>query len=137
MLQLRIMQALHSSPIGGHSGFLVTYSRICKLFAWRGLKSSVKTFVSSCVVCLQAKPECCRYPGLLSLLLVPSESWQVISMDFIEDLPRSSSANCLIVVVDKFSKLAILFPYCIHFWPNRLLSSFLTMYTACMVLPPI
>lgn len=36
-LQLRIMQALHSSPLGGHSRFLVTYSRMRKLFAWRGL----------------------------------------------------------------------------------------------------
>jgi hypothetical protein len=104
------MQALHSSPLGGHSGFPVTYSRVRKLFAWRGLKSSVKAFVSSCMVCLQAKPERCHYPGLLSPLPVPLESWQVISMDFIEGLPRSGSANCLMVIVDKFSKFAHFVP---------------------------
>jgi hypothetical protein len=104
------MQALHSSPLGGHSGFPVTYSRVRKLFAWRGLKSSVKAFVSSCMVCLQAKPERCHYPGLLSPLPVPLESWQVISMDFIEGLPRSGSANCLMVIVDKFNKFAHFVP---------------------------
>lgn len=109
-LQIRIMQALHSSPLGGHSGFPVTYARVRKLFAWSGLKSSVTEFVSSCTICLQAKPEWCRYLGLLSPLPVPSESWQVISMDFIKGLPRSETTNCLMVIIDKFSKFSHFVP---------------------------
>jgi hypothetical protein len=31
-LQTKSTDQLHSSPIGGHSGFLVTYGRVCKLF---------------------------------------------------------------------------------------------------------
>lgn len=31
-------------------------------------------------------------------------------MDFIEGLPRSGSANCLMVIVDKFSKFAHFIP---------------------------
>jgi len=51
-LQLRIFEALHSSAIGGHSGFPVTYRRIKKLFAWRGMKSDIKQLVASCTTCL-------------------------------------------------------------------------------------
>jgi len=50
-LQQQIISALHSSAIGGHSGFLVTYMKIKKMFAWPGLKSMVKAFVSQCLVC--------------------------------------------------------------------------------------
>jgi hypothetical protein len=32
-MQLKVMSALHNSALGGHSGFLVTHSRIKKLFA--------------------------------------------------------------------------------------------------------
>ena len=33
VVQQKILSALHSSAIGGHSGFLVTYTKIKKLFA--------------------------------------------------------------------------------------------------------
>jgi hypothetical protein len=66
--------------------------------------------VNNCTVCLQAKPDRVSYPGLLSPLPVPAHSWQVVSMDFIDGLPTSGSANCLMVVVDKFSKYAHFVP---------------------------
>lgn len=76
------------------------------------MKSAVKSFVVGCTVCLQAKPDRVRYPGLLSPLPVPTEAWQMISMDFIDGLPTSGNANCILVVVDKLSKFA-------HFLPLR------------------
>jgi len=39
-------------------------------------------------------------------LAVPDQAWQVVTIDFIEGLPNSSSYNCILVVVDKFSKYA-------------------------------
>lgn len=33
-LQQKIMSLLHDSALGGHSGFLITYNCIKKLFAW-------------------------------------------------------------------------------------------------------
>lgn len=96
--------------MGGHSGFPVTYSKIKKLFAWQGMKSQVKDFVQQCQTCLQAKPDRSKYPGLLQPLPVPDGSWEVIIMDFIEGLPKSRSYNCIMVVVDKFSKYAHFLP---------------------------
>lgn len=111
-LQQHIISALHDSALGGHSGFPVTHSRVKKLFFWRRLKQSVKAFVAACSVCLQAKPDRARYPSLLTPLPVPEEAWQMVSMDFIEGLPTSGNANCIMVVVDKLSKFA-------HFIPLR------------------
>jgi hypothetical protein len=85
-LQSKILAALHDSAIGGHSGFPVTYGRIKKLFAWKGLKISVRNYVAVCTTCIQSKPDRAKYPGLLAPLLVPNESWQMVSMDFIEGL---------------------------------------------------
>jgi hypothetical protein len=76
------------------------------------MKSAMKTFVQSCSICQQAKPERLRYPGLLQPLPVPETAWEMVSLDFVEGLPKSGQFNCILVVVDKFSKLA-------HFVPLR------------------
>jgi len=68
------------------------------------MKTSVKEFVNACVTYQQAKAERVPYPGLLQPLPVPDQAWKVITMDFIEGLPTSSNSNCILVVVDKFSK---------------------------------
>lgn len=109
-LQQLLIQALHSSAVGGHSGIPVTYHRLKHLFAWPGMKKPVIQFVSSCTVCQQAKAERVKYPGLLQPLPVPAEAWQTITMDFIEGLPMSGGKNCVLVVVDKFSKFGHFIP---------------------------
>ena len=73
-LQQRIISTFHDSALGGHLGFPVTHSRIKKLFCWRGMKQTIKTFVAACSVCLQAKPDRACYPGLLSPLPVPAKA---------------------------------------------------------------
>lgn len=82
-LQNKVTKALHDSPIGGHSGYLVTYNRIKKLFIWPAMKQSVQDYTSNCVTCQQAKTERISYPGLLQPLLVPDQAWQVVTLDFI------------------------------------------------------
>jgi hypothetical protein len=62
-VQQRIISALHSSALGGHSGFPVTYSKMKKLFAWKGMKSAVRSFIQNCTICIQAKPDRSKYPG--------------------------------------------------------------------------
>ena len=54
-LQHKIFSAFHDSPVGGHSGFPVTYNRIHSLFRWAGMKAFIRNKVQSCMVCQQAK----------------------------------------------------------------------------------
>lgn len=109
-LHAKILIPLHSSAIGGHSGYEVTYKRIKKLFAWPKLKQSVKDFVAQCSICQQAKTERVAYPGLLAPLPVPEGAWQMVTMDFIEGLPKSKGCDCIMVVVDKLSRYAHFIP---------------------------
>ncbi|RLM91723.1 hypothetical protein C2845_PM08G11800 [Panicum miliaceum] len=106
LLQLKIIAALHDSAVGGHSRIPVTYSRVKQLFAWTGLKSAVEAYVKKCLVCQQAKPDRAKLPGLLQPLPVPATAWQVVSLDFVEAVPLSGGFNCILVVVDLFSKYA-------------------------------
>lgn len=93
-MQQKILANLHTAAVGGHSGILVTYQRVKQLFSWPGLRKDVQEFVQHCDICQRAKSEHVKYPGLLQPLEVPSQSWQVITMDFIEGLPRSASFDC-------------------------------------------
>jgi transposase InsO family protein len=106
VMQQQLIQSLHSSPLGGHSGVPATIKRVQSLFAWPGLRKHVEQFVKSCATCQQAKPERVKYPGLLQPLDTPSNAWQVISLDFVEGLPISHGFDCILVVVDLFSKYA-------------------------------
>jgi transposase InsO family protein len=110
VLQKKLFSAFHSSPLGGHSGAPVTVKRISRLFVWPGMNKQIKSWVQSCQICQQAKPERIKYPGLLKPLPVPRRPWKHIALDFIEGLPQSGRYNCLLVVVDRFSKYGHFIP---------------------------
>jgi hypothetical protein len=74
------------------------------------MKASVYQFVKQCMVCQQGKLDKARYPGLLQPLPVPDAAWKITSLDFIEGLPKSGRFNCILVVVDKFSRYAHFVP---------------------------
>jgi hypothetical protein len=110
LLHQQLISALHCSAIGGHSRIPVTYRRVKQTFAWKGFKQAVIEFVQNCQVCHQSKPDRTKYPGKLQPLPVTTEAWQTITMDFIKGLPRSRSADCILVVVDKFTRYAHFIP---------------------------
>jgi hypothetical protein len=70
----------------------------------------VEDFVKQCQVCQQAKHERNHPTGLQQPLPIPSGAWQDISMDFIEGLPKAEGYDCILVVVDRFSKYAHFLP---------------------------
>jgi transposase InsO family protein len=57
-----------------------------------------------------AKPDRARYPSLLQPIPHPDNAWHTISMDFVEGLPLSGRADSILVVVDKFTKVAHFLP---------------------------
>jgi hypothetical protein len=110
LAQQHILQAVHSGGIGGHSGITPTYNRIKTLFAWPNMKQTMQHYVQQCQVCQQAKIEHIRQPGLLQPLPVPSQAWEIVSLDFIEGLPSSDRFNAILVVIDKFTKYGHFIP---------------------------
>jgi hypothetical protein len=86
--------------------------RLKKAFRWRGMKGDVGNFVKQCPVCQQIKTDRVHHASLLQPLPITKGAWQDLIMDFIEGLPRSEGYNCILVVIDRFSKYA-------HFAPLK------------------
>lgn len=136
-LQQKILSAFHSSKIGGHSGFPATYARIRRLFAWPKMKAQTKEFVQTCMICQQAKPERIKYPGLLEPLSTPDAAWQMVTMDFVEGLPTSGNANCIMVVVDKFTLYAHFIPLLHPFTATKVATAYMNNVFKLHSLPQV
>jgi hypothetical protein len=108
-----VLQALHNSGLGGHSGTLATYHKVKQLFAWPNMRQYIESFVKQCNTCQQAKSERCKTPGLLKPLPIPPEAWHTVSLDFVEGLPNSYHYDTILVVIDKFTKYGHFIP-CKH-----------------------
>jgi hypothetical protein len=96
---------------------LVGFSFLVALMAMYELsfclfRNEIGVFPLSKKKCQQAKSDRSRLLGLLQPLPVPDAAWQIILLDFVEGLPISPSYNCVLVVVDFFTKYA-------HFIPLR------------------
>jgi hypothetical protein len=89
--QLQLVKYLHNSAVGGHSRFHATYHRVKRLFAWTCMKQLVQKVLRECATCQQAKTERCPPAGLLQPLDVPGQPREVITLNFIEGLPRSAN----------------------------------------------
>jgi Integrase zinc binding domain/Integrase core domain len=100
----KIVQVLHNSSIGGHSGILGTYQRIKKIFYWPKLKEEVINQVQQCEVCQLNKREHVPTRGQLEPLPIPEGVWQCIIMDFICGLPRNEGRDVIMVIIDKLTK---------------------------------
>lgn len=114
-LHMQIFKAFHDNPLGGHSGFLVTYRRVHYLFCWTCMKTFIRDMVKCCITCQQAKPEWLQWilllvPFEICPLLVPTQAWEMITMDFISGLPASGHSNCILVVIDKLTKYGQFIP---------------------------
>lgn len=62
-------------------------------------------YVQSCDVCQRIKTGNHFPQGLLQPLPVPKQIWEDISLDFVEGLPNSDGKDCIMVVIDRFTKV--------------------------------
>ena len=69
------------------------------------MKKDSKQYNKECDVCQRVKHENCRPVCLLQPLPIPSKPW-LVSMDFIEGLPKSQLKSMILVVVDRLTKYA-------------------------------
>ena len=109
-LQIRVLQQHHDHPIGGHFGQHRTLQAIRRFYVWPEIRTFVRDYVRSCVTCKRNKAPRHRPYGLLQPLPVPDRPWHSISMDFVEELPKSNGFNSLLVIVDRASKQTLLIP---------------------------
>ncbi|MBW0587814.1 hypothetical protein O181_127529, partial [Austropuccinia psidii MF-1] len=70
----------------------------------------IKDYVSSRKQCSRNKKIHHKKFGLIKHLPIPNGPWICLSMDFITQLPLSNSFDSILVLADRFSKMAVFIP---------------------------
>nr|KAJ0226654.1 hypothetical protein LSAT_V11C100008020 [Lactuca sativa] len=70
------------------------------------MQVDISKYVKECSVCQQCKHSSLSPAGHLQPLPVPENTWDEVTMDFIEGLPRSNGWDAIWVVVDRLIKYA-------------------------------
>ena len=110
-LKQGILYELHDAPYSGHPGRDHTLQAVQRLYWWNGLVKYVKQYVAACPHCQRNKSTNQAPAGLLHPLPVPEFPWQCISMDFISQLPKTSTGfDMILVVVCRLSKMVHIVP---------------------------
>jgi hypothetical protein len=97
--------------VAGHFSVEKIVVMLQKHFYWPKLRQEVSKYIRSCTACTIAKLTT-KKQGLYTPLPTPDRPWESISMDYMLGLPSTKRGNdCVFVVVDRFSKMAILVSY--------------------------
>jgi hypothetical protein len=109
MRELLVREA-YGGGLMRHFGVRKTLEILHEHFFWPRMRRDVARICGRCITCRKAKSKVLPH-GLYTPLLVPSEPWVNISMDFVLGLPRTKkSSDSIFVIVDRFSKMAHFIP---------------------------
>jgi len=109
-LRLLITRVFHDHQLAGHPGVTKTIKNIRRRYWWPQLNAFVKNYIATCPECKRAKSIRHKPYGPLRFLPIPERPWNSISMDFIDGLPDSNGFNSILVIVDRFTKMARFIP---------------------------
>ena len=105
-LLTEIAKGCHDSKVAGHFGQEETIELVKCNFYWEKLTDWIKDSVRSCDECQNNKsPRHAKY-GVLQPREVPYAAWTSISTDFITQLRESQGCTQVMVVVNRFTKMA-------------------------------
>ncbi len=105
------MEEVHNSLTeSAHGGCHKCYNHIASTNYWPGMSRDLKCYINTCDICQKSKPHRHGPVGLLQPILIPTRPFEVVSMDFISDLPNSAGFNNILVIVDKLTKYAMFIP---------------------------
>ena len=105
-----VLTSLHAGPCGGHFGPEKLMNQVQLRFYWPGMSADIEQFCQQCDRCAgrnAPKPQ----PRTSMGELYASQPWEVISIDFLTDLPLTERGNRhLLVCCDHFSRWVEVFP---------------------------
>ena len=105
-LRPTVLRERHDSVLTGHPGAAKTIDLIKRDYAWPGMHRDIRRYVLSCDSCQRVKTARHKPYGPLQIMDLPTKPWQGITMDFIVKLPVSHGFDSIMVVVDRFTKMA-------------------------------
>lgn len=91
-----LLQEFHAGTISCHAGIYKTYERLKESFYWPRMKADVVRFLRKCTTCQETKPEQKATPGQMGRHAEATRPWQVVSIDLVGPLPKSTQARSLL-----------------------------------------
>ncbi len=104
-----LLKECHDGPLAGQGGAKRTTTFLKKSYYWPNLNDSAEGYVKTCLTCQQNRT---FNKKQASLLPIPEGPWESVLMDFMVSLPPSKGFDAIMVVVDRFNKMA-------HFIPTK------------------
>jgi hypothetical protein len=101
-----LLKECHDGSLVGHGCAKCTTTFLKKSYYWPNLKDDAEEYVKICLTCQQNRTLNKNEAGLLQPLPIPERLWESVSMDFMVSLPPSRGFDAIMIVVDRFSKMA-------------------------------
>jgi hypothetical protein len=107
--RVNVIREAYTSLISRHFGVGKTIAQLQRYFYWPRMNETISKYIKGCVMYATSNPSNKKL-GLYTPLPIPSQPWESISMDFVGGFPMSRTCHdYLYVIVDRFSKMCILF----------------------------
>jgi len=113
-LNFFVLRDMYNVPYLGHPGCHKTIKVVKSQYYWSGMNKEVVDYTTKCLECQKLKDEHKHLASFLQPFPIPEQKWEVVTMDFITKLPRTTKTrDSIMVVVDKLTKAT-------HFIPVKL-----------------
>jgi hypothetical protein len=109
-LRHRIIEQHHNMRVAGHAGRFKTLELISRNYWWPQMSRYIGIYVKHCDLCNRTKVQCRRPMGELHPSETPEAPWDMISVDFIVELPESHGYDTIMCVIDSLTKRAHFIP---------------------------
>jgi hypothetical protein len=104
----KLISEAHYSQVARHFGVEKTVVVLQKHLYWPKIRQDVSKYIISCTTCAISKLAI-KKQVLYTPLPTPMKPWESISMDYMSGRPSTKQGiDCVFVVIDQFSKMAIL-----------------------------
>ncbi|CAF1458242.1 unnamed protein product [Rotaria sordida] len=111
-----LLQACHDDPMSGaHFSFDRTYNKIKNLYWWPAMKSTIRRYIQSCLLCKQYNISRQKKYGYLRPINPPEGPFLLIGIDYCGPLKRTPRENqYVLVITDYFTRhvTAVALPNC-------------------------
>jgi len=105
-LRGEVIRLYHDIPVGGHGGRWKMTKLVTRNYWWPGVTKEVGRYVNGCNAYQRYKNRSEAPAGKLMPNAIPEKLWSHISADFITKLPLAQGYDAILVVCDRFSKMA-------------------------------
>jgi transposase InsO family protein len=106
-----LVEYFHTARVFQHQGYQRTYATMQQWYYWRGMRTDVRQFCTSCQVCRRTRISRVNHAKGQTTLVLANRPFQMVSMDLVGPLPLcSSGARYLLTIMDRFTRYVAAIP---------------------------